>query len=487
MRWAHRGQHAVEAGQHRRCSAIDRDDHVHVPAPARDGGWRDGRGDVGWERRRREGDSRGPAGQTDARWRLGQTNARGRVGQTDGRRRVGQFGVRRWAGQIVRQRGRGRRGSSLPGIRVKRTAQHVVAVTPQHVQRPAEPGQGCGGDGKAARACQRDSVLDRSRQVRGGDPQRVTADTAADQQDRIGVRIAGVPGPSAEAAVLRLDETGDPADRGEPDRASEQVVAAHGDREFRSAGPGAWQARSGASLAIQPDLGLARHCRSDDEPAVGDHAAPTDGGGAADDGVGKRCRPRHQCRLRHMPRQRLGQGAGRAGGVALLQPRRGQAEPGRAHILGLGNRPEQRFGARIVAAQARGGERQREGAVMRCQAVGAIQPAYRGGAVARHERLLAALQRLACESDAVVGGSLVPRAHGLQGHRWSGQGEAESCGSHQSFAHQRPTACGSGAVVAGGGKPARSPRASWRPWPTARSSQWRARSMLRSPARPRVR
>ena len=256
VRRADRGQHAVEAGQHRRGVAIHRDDDVHLPAPARGtppaalAG-----GDVGRHRRRRK-------------------------------RRHARRPVR----QVAGQRGCRRRRARLLRRRVERAAEQVA---------PSRPST-CSGRRRAARAppaiakprgrasgtacC---TEADRSVAVIRSAPR---AAIAADQQDRIGVRIAGVPGPSAQAAVMRLDEAGNTADRGEPDRAAEQVLPAHCDREFRGARPGARQGGAGASLAVQPDLGLAGHRQPDHKPAVAGDAAPTGGAGAAGDRVGQRAR-----------------------------------------------------------------------------------------------------------------------------------------------------------------------------------------------------
>ena len=319
-------------------------------------------------------------------------------------------------------------------------------------------------------------------------------DGRTDGKHRIGVRIARVPGPATQAALVCLDEAGDVADRGHLDRTAQQMPPADAYCDLPGLHPGAWQGGPGAALAVQPDLGRTRHRRPHDEHSVAVDAAPAGRAGATGDRVRQRVGRGEQRGVRNVSRQRAGQGVGGPRRVVKMQARRGQAEPGRAYVLGLGDRAEQRLGAHIVAAQTGGRERQGEGSVMRRQPAGAIEPAHRRLAIAGHERLLAALLRLARQDDAVVGHV----THGRVRKGWEREGKGrerrekrgqntppplegggwgEGCvrdetpppnplpqGEGECFPpHQRPTACASGAALAGAGNAARSPRASCRP------------------------
>ena len=220
---------------------------------------------------------------------------------------------------------------------------------------------------------------------------------------------------------MRLDKPGDAADRRKPDRAPQQVppAGAHGD--LVGARPGAWQRGAGARLAVEHDLNRAAGAPADqaayDNVSVAADTAPSGGTGGADDRVRQGLDPG----LRDVPRQCVGECLGGTGRVTQAQPRRRQAEPCGTHVFRLGNREEQCSGSRSVAAQACGGERQRDGAVVRRQPMGTIEPAHRGRTVARHQRLLTLKLRVTRQRDGVVGG-VSPAGHRLD---WSGEGATD--------------------------------------------------------------
>ena len=148
----------------------------------------------------------------------------------------------------------------------------------------------------------------------------------------------------------------------------------------------------------------------------------------------------------------------RTGRVAEAPARGRKAKPDLSHVVFRRQALEQCRRPCIVMAETNGRQRQRQGFVLGCQPAGALQPALRLRGAGGCNFGLSALERIACEG----------RDLGRLG--------------------QRPTAWGSACCApAGGGKAARSLRASCNPCASARSSQTRARSASRSPARPRAR
>ena len=407
VRWAEGGKDAVKAGQDGGGLAVDRHDDSYRAIRLRDGGGRPvpARGGPAWANSawangawangaRANGACANSACANGARAN-GEAISAGSAGGANGAKRPGadeRFGV----GERYRASAAAAAVADFAfGIGIERAAQQIPPITPQHMQWPRKPGDGIGRDGEAARARQRAGVLHDRRQVRGDDPQRVAAGITTDQQLRIGIRVARVPGPAAQAAVVRLDEAGDTADRGDLDRTAEQLPAPKRHRDLARPGPGARQRGRGYALGVKLDLGGAGDGGADNELPVAGQPAPPGGAGTAEDHIGQGVAGVAPCGLQRVARQGGGEGGGGASGVVRAEAGRRQAKPGLANVAHFGDGAEQGFCARIVMTQAGAGERQRQRAVCRRQAMGAIQPADRFGGVARDQRMATPQQGVA--------------------------------------------------------------------------------------------
>ena len=171
---------------------------------------------------------------------------------------VGRCGTRprRRVGGIDLPQPQGRRDmGGLVRERIQRTARQILSVrTPDmHGTRRYQgvrPGSGETSAGAPAGRCREPRRIRRVR--RSAAP---AAGGTGQGQHRCGVRIAGMPGPAANAAVADLDASGQAADGADLDRAAKQRDAADPHVDGSGALPVRGQGGAAQGFAVQGHLG----------------------------------------------------------------------------------------------------------------------------------------------------------------------------------------------------------------------------------------